>query len=67
VPEAEARFPCADGAIDLVVEALTPDGRERFRRQGRLQAPDLASAGQLGWSLGEQIQAEAGERLLAPV
>ena len=55
------------GDLDLVVEALTPDGRERFRRQGRLQAPDLAAAAQLGWSLGEQIQAEAGERLLLAV
>jgi hydroxymethylbilane synthase len=56
-----------DGRIDLVVEALTPDGRERFRRQGRLAGADLAGAKSLGWSLGEDIQAEAGERLLLPV
>ena len=56
-----------DGTIDLVVEALTPDGREVFRREGKLEAADLAGARKLGWDLGESIQAEAGERLLLQV
>jgi len=53
-----------DGAVDLVVEALTPDGRDRFRRQGRLEGADRAGAEALGRTLGEQIAAEGGERLL---
>ena len=56
-----------DGTLDLVVEALTPDGRERFRRQGRLKDPNRARAQALGRSLGEQIAAEGGERLLLSV
>jgi len=56
-----------NGTIDLVVEALTPDGREVFRRTGRLAGADLDGARKLGWDLGEQIQAEAGERLLLQI
>jgi hydroxymethylbilane synthase len=56
-----------DGLLTLVVEALTPDGRERFRREGTLGEPDRQSADRLGRTLGEDIKAEAGERLLAPV
>jgi hydroxymethylbilane synthase len=53
-----------DGVLHLVVEALTPDGRERFRLTDRLDEPDKASAGELGRELGRLIQAEAGDRLL---
>lgn len=56
-----------DGALELVVEAMTPDGRERFRRQGRLERADRARAEALGRSLGEQIAVEGGERLLLAV
>jgi hydroxymethylbilane synthase len=56
-----------DGTLHLIVEALTPDGRERFRRQGSIDNPTKASADALGRSFGEQIQAEAGDRLLLPV
>jgi hydroxymethylbilane synthase len=52
------------GALELVVEALTPDGAERFRWAGRLEHADKAGAAALGLSLGQKIQAEAGERLL---
>ena len=52
------------GAMELVVEALSPDGRERIRRQERLEAPDRAGAEALGRRLGLQIQAEGGDRLL---
>jgi hydroxymethylbilane synthase len=51
-------------ALHLVVEALTPDGQSRFRRQGRLDDADRAGAEALGRALGEQIAAEGGERLL---
>ncbi len=54
----------SDDALDLVVEALTPDGRERFRRQGRLENADRAGAQALGRRLGEQVRDEGGERLL---
>jgi hydroxymethylbilane synthase len=53
-------------ALLLVVEALTPDGRERFRREGRivLGADAEAAARALGLDLGAQVRAEGGERLL---
>ena len=53
-----------DGALELVVEALTPDGGERFRSQGRLEHADRAGAEALGRALGERVRAEGGERLL---
>ena len=48
----------------LVVEALTLDGRERFRREGAILAPSLETARHLGLDLGAQIHAEAGDKLL---
>jgi hydroxymethylbilane synthase len=50
----------------LVVEALTPDGRERFRREARitLGADAETTARTIGLDLGEQIRAEGGDRLL---
>jgi hydroxymethylbilane synthase len=49
----------------LVVEALTPDGRERFRREARLTlgADAETAARALGLDLGVQIRAEGGDRL----
>jgi hydroxymethylbilane synthase len=52
--------------LSLVVEALTPDGAERFRRTADLAAPTPETARALGQSLGAQIATEAGARLLAP-
>jgi hydroxymethylbilane synthase len=52
--------------LTLVVEALTPDGAERFRRQADLAAPTPETARALGLALGAQICTEAGPRLLAP-
>jgi len=46
------------------MRTLTPDGAERFRWAGRLEHADKAGAAALGLSLGQKIQAEAGERLL---
>jgi hydroxymethylbilane synthase len=61
----------AHGRLDgdtllLVVEALTPDGRERFRREGRivLGADAEAAARALGVELGGQVRADGGDRLL---
>ena len=53
-----------DATLELVVEALTPDGRERFRRSARLEQADLAGCAALGLRLGEEVRAEGGERLL---
>ena len=53
-----------DGGLRLIVEALTPDGRERFRREARLDAVTRQSADALGRQLGDEIRAEGGDRLL---
>ena len=57
-----------DGArLRLVVEALTPDGARRFRREGEADVggPDpLAAARALGLRLGEAVRIEGGEALV---
>ena len=58
--------------LRLVVEALTPDGRERWRREGALAAAvagdavvqTQARARALGLQLGLEIKAEGGDRLI---
>lgn len=52
--------------LTLVVEALTPDGRERFRRQASLAlgADADQAVRRLGLDLGEAIRIEGGDRLL---
>ena len=52
--------------LSLIVEALTPDGRERFRREAvmALGADPAGEARSLGHALGVEIRAEGGERLL---
>jgi hydroxymethylbilane synthase len=52
--------------LQLIVEALTPDGRERFRRQGHLAVVTREGADALGRHLGAEIRAEAGDKLLLP-
>ena len=52
--------------LDLVVEALTPDGARRFRRQGQADvggSDGEAVARNLGLGLGEEIRREGGEAL----
>ena len=59
-----------DGArLRLIVEALTPDGARRFRRQGEVdvsRADGEGAARDLGARLGAQIAEEGGEALKAP-
>ena len=50
--------------LRLIVEALTPDGRERFRREARIADVTRRRADALGRQLGEEIRAEGGDRLL---
>jgi hydroxymethylbilane synthase len=59
---AYGRFEGAD--LLLTVEALTPDGRERFRREGRAPAATLDAARALGLELGRQVCDEGGEKLV---
>ena len=58
-----------EGAVlRLIVEALTPDGRARFRREAEITLADAAEgqARALGEQLGSAIRAEGGDRLLLP-
>jgi hydroxymethylbilane synthase len=50
--------------LTLVVEALTPDGVERFRREATVAAVTRKNADALGRTLGIQIREEAGDRLM---
>jgi hydroxymethylbilane synthase len=50
--------------LSLLVEALTPDGRERFRREAVAHGASETSARALGLALGQAIREEAGERIL---
>jgi hydroxymethylbilane synthase len=51
------------GRLKLVVEALTPNGAQRFRREGECGA-NSADARALGRELGEAVKAEGGDRLV---
>ena len=54
-------------SLSLVVEALTPDGSDRFRREAILPlggSTTEAHARALGQSLGRDIRAAAGDRIV---
>ncbi|MFN3512592.1 MAG: hydroxymethylbilane synthase [Phenylobacterium sp.] len=63
-------FAQLDGAeIRLVVEALSADGRHRFRREGAASlagADPESAARELGLALGAQVAAEGGDLILPP-
>ena len=64
-----ARATLDGGRLALIVEALTPNGAQRFRRHGEivLSGPDeVGEARQLGLDLGAQVRAEGGEAILLP-
>ena len=54
------------GRLHLVVEALTGDGSERWRREGEITLGDgaIAQARALGMDLGSQVREAAGDRLI---
>ena len=52
----------AGGTLTLVIEALTPDGTHRFRREGQCAANE-ADAWSLGLALGHEVRAEGGDLL----
>ncbi|WP_411288880.1 hydroxymethylbilane synthase [Phenylobacterium sp.] len=55
-------------ALHLIIEALSPDGRQRFRHAGEQDvtrmADPAASAHDLGMSLGQAIKGEAGDAIV---
>lgn len=59
-----------DGSrLTLIVEALTPDGAQRFRRQDETilsGADDITEARALGLELGAQVRLEGGDAILLP-
>ena len=52
--------------LSLIVEALSGDGRERWRRRGEITLGEdgVDQARALGLQLGHEIRAEAGDRLI---
>jgi hydroxymethylbilane synthase len=56
------------GQLQLIVEALSPDGELRFRRTGSTElsqlSDPLASARDLGLSLGQAVKDEAGDAIV---
>ena len=53
--------------LSLIVEALTPDGSLRFRREGRIVLPaegGEAAARALGLEIGAEVRAEGGDALI---
>jgi hydroxymethylbilane synthase len=59
-----------DGArLTLIVEALTPDGAQRFRRHGEATLSgesDIDEARALGLKLGAEVRVEGGDAILLP-
>jgi hydroxymethylbilane synthase len=57
-----------NGDLRLIVEALSPDGALRFRREGTTEisqlSDPLASARDLGLSLGQAVKDEAGDAIV---
>jgi hydroxymethylbilane synthase len=56
-----------DRTLSLIVEALTPDGKKRFRRQDSIELPDReteTAARELGLRLGAEIREEGGKALI---
>jgi hydroxymethylbilane synthase len=58
---AHARLVADD--IDLTVEALTPDGKQRFRREASVRIAGVGPARALGLELGKSILEEGGKAL----
>jgi len=55
--------------LTLIVEALTPDGAQRFRRHGETTLSgesDIDEARALGLKLGAEVRAEGGDAILLP-
>lgn len=61
---AHARLVADD--LDIVVEALTPDGKRRFRREASVRMTGIGPARALGLELGRSIAEEAGGVLALP-
>ena len=59
-----------EGRLFLIVEALSPDGRLRFRREEGLDlatsADPMVAARELGLKLGAELRDEAGDAIILP-
>jgi hydroxymethylbilane synthase len=55
-----------DGELRLLVEALSPDGGQRFRREGQvvLGATPHDQAFDLGLAIGREVQAAGGDAIV---
>ena len=53
--------------LHLTVEALSGDGRKRWRREALIKSPDQGAAQALGEALGQEIRTEAGPELILAV
>lgn len=53
-----------DGGLNFRGEVIAKDGSVSFARTERLDAPTLETAFEMGFRLGEDIRAEAGERII---
>lgn len=55
--------------LSMIVEALTPDGVQRFRREGEIVLDgddDITAARELGLAMGAAIRIEGGDALILP-
>jgi len=52
------------GGLNFRGEVIAKDGSIRFARSERLEMPSVKAAYDLGYRLGEDIRAEAGERII---
>jgi hydroxymethylbilane synthase len=52
-----------DGRLTFVGESLTPDGAQRWRREGEAACATAEAAAALGTALGESLREEAGDAL----
>jgi hydroxymethylbilane synthase len=51
------------GTLNLTVEAQTPDGKQRFRREGSIGDLTIEAGRALGLKLGLEVLAEGGDAL----
>lgn len=55
--------------LSMIVEALTPDGLQRFRREREIMldgSDDITAARELGLAMGAEIRVEGGDALILP-
>ena len=64
-----ARAILTGGRLSMIVEALTPDGAQRFRREGEIALTgvnDVDEARAFGLRLGAEVRAAGGDAIVLP-